>query len=76
MNNIKYRLEVVGSLIQKELSFMQDFNLDANEFISKYEEFLPEISEQGYSENWENWLSSNKSKIMSLYNDLKNANLL
>jgi hypothetical protein len=76
MNNSNYRLKVVGSLIQKDVEFMRDFNSEANQFIQKWNEFSLEISENGYSEDWENWLSENKTQVTNLYNDLKTANLL
>jgi hypothetical protein len=59
-----------GKLVQFGTSYMKDFNENANIFLSKYNECLSEISEQGYSQKWYNWTEENQKLIEDLYDAL------
>jgi hypothetical protein len=66
-----------GSLIQFGTSyFFPNFSTFAEEFLTNYNLYLPDIIENGYSEEWEMWQRNNSIAICDLYDKLNEADLI
>jgi hypothetical protein len=70
---IKEAAQKFGSLYQYGVEFMEEFNQDANLFLSAYNLYKNEISENGYSKEWDLWKESNQDLIIRLYDALNTA---
>jgi hypothetical protein len=66
-------LNKYGKLVQFGINFMENFNEDEIVFATKYNEYYPEISENGYSHSWYSWLEQNQNLVNRLYDALNEA---
>ncbi len=65
-----------GSMVQFGVSYMSGFSTFADEFLTNFNLYLPQVIESGYSEEWRTWQKNNISAICNLYDELNVAGLI
>lgn len=64
-----------GKLVQFGTDFMIGFSSFADEFHNTLSTYIQEISNYGYSIEWNNWQKQNAEAITKLYDELEKAGL-
>ena len=69
-------IQKFGSIYQFGVNYMMGFSVDAESFLTAYQQYEEELQQQGYSKGWENWKEDNQDLIIRLFDALNAANLI